>query len=98
MSRPPRPPCRTAASPMDDGRRAGMADGGKERGRVLVTGATGRLGRALVPELTGAGFTVRAMSRQARPAPGAAFRAGPLTTAERPAGTITWKEYLTVRY
>ncbi|WFE32945.1 NAD(P)H-binding protein [Micromonospora sp. WMMD975] len=36
--------------------------------RVLVTGATGRLGRVAVPRLRDAGFTVRAVSR--RPATG----------------------------
>lgn len=34
--------------------------------RVLVTGATGRLGTAVVPELLQAGMAVRAMSRTAR--------------------------------
>jgi uncharacterized protein YbjT (DUF2867 family) len=34
--------------------------------RVLVTGATGRLGRVLLPRLVGAGHTVRAMSRTDR--------------------------------
>lgn len=32
--------------------------------RVLVTGATGRLGRALLPQLVGARYTVRGMSRR----------------------------------
>ncbi|WP_461034723.1 NAD-dependent epimerase/dehydratase family protein [Streptomyces mayteni] len=36
--------------------------------RVLVTGAAGRLGRALLPGLVAAGHDVRAMSR--RPTPG----------------------------
>jgi uncharacterized protein YbjT (DUF2867 family) len=40
--------------------------------RVLVTGATGRLGRALLPRLAAAGHLVRAMSRQDRPALGGA--------------------------
>lgn len=34
--------------------------------RILVTGASGRLGRVLVPRLAGAGHQVRAMSRTAR--------------------------------
>ncbi len=36
--------------------------------RILVTGGNGRLGRELVPRLQKAGYTVRVMSRQARPA------------------------------
>jgi uncharacterized protein YbjT (DUF2867 family) len=38
--------------------------------RVLVTGATGMLGRALVPELLAGGHTVFAMSRRVRRWPG----------------------------
>lgn len=44
---------------------------------VLVTGATGSLGSALVPALAGRGHTVRAMSRQSRaghPHPGSGER------------------------
>ena len=37
-------------------------------GLVLVTGATGGLGRALVPRLVSAGYDVRILSRQDRPA------------------------------
>ena len=38
--------------------------------RVLVTGGTGRLGRALVPLLSGAGHDVRILSRVHRTGPG----------------------------
>ena len=34
--------------------------------RVLVTGASGRLGRAVVPQLQAKGYDVRAMSRRSR--------------------------------
>ncbi|MGI5167122.1 SDR family oxidoreductase [Spirillospora sp. CA-253888] len=48
--------------------------------RVLVTGATGRLGKALLPRLAGSGLTVRAMSRSPRSAPGAEWTVADLAT------------------
>ncbi|TDC77556.1 SDR family oxidoreductase [Streptomyces hainanensis] len=51
--------------------------------RVLVTGAAGRLGRALLPGLVAAGHDVRAMSRRERPAGGdAAWVRANLATGE----------------
>lgn len=42
-----------------------------DRGRVLVTGAAGRVGRVLVPGLTGLGWSVRALDRvPVEPGPG----------------------------
>ncbi|WP_238455068.1 hypothetical protein [Micromonospora sp. ATA51] len=38
--------------------------------RVLVTGASGRLGRVVLPTLLGEGFAVRAMSRHGATTPG----------------------------
>ncbi|MFJ6196881.1 SDR family oxidoreductase [Micromonospora sp. NPDC092111] len=48
--------------------------------RVLVTGAGGRLGRAVLPRLGADGFTVRAMSRQARHDPTVDWVVGDLAT------------------
>ncbi|MFC9976359.1 SDR family oxidoreductase [Spirillospora sp. NPDC127200] len=50
--------------------------------RVLVTGATGRLGKALLPLLSGSGLAVRAMSRKPRETPGAEWTAADLATGE----------------
>lgn len=36
---------------------------------LLLTGGTGTLGKHLVPRLLTAGYTVRVMSRKARPSP-----------------------------
>ncbi|GAA3141493.1 SDR family oxidoreductase [Nonomuraea roseoviolacea] len=47
---------------------------------VLVTGATGRLGRAVVPKLVEAGYEVRAMSRAPRSGGGATWVVADLTT------------------
>ncbi|MEV0199133.1 NAD(P)H-binding protein [Nonomuraea sp. NPDC050691] len=49
---------------------------------VLVTGATGRLGRAVVPKLAEAGYEVRGMSRAARSGGGATWVVADLTTGQ----------------
>ncbi|MEU1808035.1 SDR family oxidoreductase [Micromonospora aurantiaca (nom. illeg.)] len=48
--------------------------------RVLVTGATGRLGRVAVPRLRDEGFTLRAMSRRPRTGDGVEWVAADLAT------------------
>ncbi|MGC4894314.1 SDR family oxidoreductase [Micromonospora sp. DT31] len=50
--------------------------------RVLVTGATGRLGRVVVPRLRDEGFTVRALSRRPRTGDPVQWRAGDLATGQ----------------
>jgi uncharacterized protein YbjT (DUF2867 family) len=77
--------------------------------RVLVTGATGMLGRAVVSDLLTNGHTVAAMSRRVRRRPGvepvladltdgtgldAAVDGAHAIVHER-TGHITWKRYLT---
>jgi uncharacterized protein YbjT (DUF2867 family) len=47
---------------------------------ILVTGATGTLGRSLVPQLLGAGHGVRALSRKAHPPGAAGWFVGDLST------------------
>jgi len=50
---------------------------------ILVTGGTGRLGRHVVPRLLGAGYAVRALSRNpGEPADGVTPMAGDLSTGE----------------
>ncbi|WP_341718277.1 NAD(P)H-binding protein [Micromonospora sp. FIMYZ51] len=48
--------------------------------RVLVTGASGTLGRALLPRLPAAGFEVRGVSRRVRTAPGFEWMVADLAT------------------
>ncbi|HEX8627761.1 MAG TPA: NAD(P)H-binding protein [Catenuloplanes sp.] len=48
--------------------------------RVLVTGATGTLGSAVLPRLPGGGFQVLAMSRRPRATAGAQWRTADLST------------------
>src|SRR5262249_14241483 len=56
----------------------------KEDPMILVTGATGSLGTALVPRLTAAGHSVRALSRKPARAgtPGVSWATGDLITGE----------------
>ncbi|QYC43948.1 hypothetical protein Nocox_31855 [Nonomuraea coxensis DSM 45129] len=52
--------------------------------RVLVTGGSGRLGRAALETLVKEGYETRATSRSARAS----------DTEARPAGELTWERYL----
>ncbi|MEW2329352.1 NAD(P)H-binding protein [Micromonospora chersina] len=56
--------------------------------RVLVTGATGRLGRVALPRLRDEGHTVRAVSRRARSDAGAEWVAADLATGEGLAAAV----------
>lgn len=57
-----------------------MPSGADETPSAIVTGATGQVGRHLVPLLVERGFTVQAVSRRGRPGPG----------AEGPPGGVSW--------
>jgi uncharacterized protein YbjT (DUF2867 family) len=68
---------------------------------VLLTGATGTLGRQLLPRLVAAGHVVRALSRRPRPAAtadvdwvGAALRAGENLALLHADGRITFDQFL----
>jgi uncharacterized protein YbjT (DUF2867 family) len=56
--------------------------------RVLVTGASGRLGRVVLPRLRADGFTVRAVSRHGRGDPEAEWAAVDLATGAGLAGAV----------
>ncbi|MGC3858814.1 SDR family oxidoreductase [Micromonospora chersina] len=56
--------------------------------RVLVTGATGRLGRVALPRLRDEGHTVRAVSRRARSDAGVEWVAADLATGEGLAAAV----------
>ncbi|MCP3787894.1 NAD(P)H-binding protein [Micromonospora sp. A3M-1-15] len=56
--------------------------------RVLVTGATGRLGRVALPRLRDEGHTVRGVSRRARSDAGAEWVAADLATGEGLAAAV----------
>ncbi|RZU72456.1 uncharacterized protein YbjT (DUF2867 family) [Micromonospora kangleipakensis] len=56
--------------------------------RVLVTGASGRLGRVVLPTLLGEGFAVRAMSRHRRDDPRVEWVVADLSTGEGLAGAV----------
>ncbi|MFE9689861.1 SDR family oxidoreductase [Micromonospora sp. NPDC005806] len=56
--------------------------------RVLVTGASGRLGRVVLPRLRDEGCTVRAVSRHPREADGMEWVAADLATGEGLAGAV----------
>lgn len=60
--------------------------------RVLVTGASGRLGRAVLPRLVADGVTVRAMSRHPRHEGGAEWVAADLATGRGLAEAVTGVE------
>ncbi|MFG2165312.1 SDR family oxidoreductase [Micromonospora chersina] len=60
--------------------------------RVLVTGATGRLGRVALPKLRDEGHTVRAVSRRARSDAGVEWVAADLATGEGLAAAVAGVE------
>lgn len=59
-----------------------------ESKRVLVTGGTGRLGRALVPRLLDAGHRVRVLTRKTRAPAAHEWVTGDLRTRGGPAGAV----------
>ncbi|MFU8875292.1 SDR family oxidoreductase [Micromonospora sp. SL4-19] len=60
--------------------------------RVLVTGASGRLGRAVLPRLRDGGFTVRAVSRHPREDSTVEYLAADLATGEGLAAAVAGVE------
>jgi hypothetical protein len=65
-----------------------MEPSAERKGRILVTGGTGTLGRLVVPRLRDAGCKVRVQSRRSREARGAEDGSAVLSDEGAPAGAL----------